>query len=266
MSSANSGYQLQAAVSQNKNADIQALTSQVTQAQYTVDELSNVVSSLTEKKAYFANLLLLASNKQASALAHLNQAKTLQSDLGETSRYINLVSAQIGTDSTADSVSFKLQETSTHMSKLINKLIFSVDIIEKLEDFVNRRKAVNQIIPDELITYLSNATTESNNAIALTLTALQSCYSTITPVTEISEVSALQVQQVQGLTADVDSLSQMMLKSYQSAVKGYHNALEASDMANQQLEDAKINLSEAKASLASLQAGLDAAKAAAFAA
>ncbi|WP_105170022.1 hypothetical protein [Pseudoalteromonas sp. T1lg23B] len=260
------GYTNSRGVAQNKNADIQALTTQVTDAQYTVNELTNVVTSLTSKQAYFANLLTLASSKQASALQHFSQSKTLMADLKETSNYVKIVEKQIGTESNTDSLSGKLNETAQYMAGVVDKLIFSVDIIEKLLDFVNRRKAVNQVIPDDLITYLNNAVTESNNAVSLTLTALESCYASITPVQEIEEISELEVKQMVSLLALTATLTQALGDSYKTSETSYQNALVASNMANQQLEDAQAQLAEAQANLASLNAGLEAAKAAAFAA
>ncbi|OHU84954.1 MULTISPECIES: hypothetical protein [Pseudoalteromonas] len=265
--SAGHGYQLSYGVAQSKNSDIQSLTDQVTQAQFTVNELSNVVASLTEKQAYFANLLALASSKQATSLSHYNQAKTLSSDVTETLRYVDIVATQIGGHTAASgSLSQKLSETAEYMSKLINKLIFSVDVIEKLSDFVNRRKAVNQVIPDDLITFLNNAVAESNNAVSLTLTALQSCYASITPVAETSEVSTVQSTQAHNLSEQVTHLQNLLQDLYEASTDSYKQALSASNMANTQLEDAQAQLAEAKATLASLNAGLEAAKAAAFAA
>ncbi|CAM4139443.1 hypothetical protein [Pseudoalteromonas byunsanensis] len=260
------GYRNSKGVAQNKNADIQALTTQVTDAQYTVNELTNVVTSLTSKQVYFANLLTLASNKQASSLQHYNQSKALMADLRETNNYVKIVETQIGTESDTDSLSGKLNETAEYMAGVIDKLIFSVDIIEKLLDFVNRRKAVNEVIPDDLITYLNNAVTESNNAVSLTLTALESCYASITPVQEIEEISGLESNQMQILLALSATLTQSLESAYGTSATSYQNALNASNMANQQLEDAQAQLAEAQANLASLNAGLEAAKAAAFAA
>ncbi|NOU50282.1 hypothetical protein HG263_06970 [Pseudoalteromonas sp. JBTF-M23] len=259
-------YRNSKGVAQNKNADIQALTTQVTDAQYTVNELTNVVTSLTSKQAYFANLLTIASSRQASALLHYNQAKTLLSDIKETQNYVTVVAKQVGSEQDSESLSGKLNETANYMARVIDKLIFSADIIEKLQDFVDRRKAVNQVIPDDLVTYLNNAVTESNNAVSLTLTALQSCYASITPVQETEEISTLQSAQMASLYTQTQSLKDSLATSYQASETSYQSALSASNMANQQLEDAQAQLAEAKANLASLNAGLEAAKAAAFAA
>lgn len=64
-------------------------------------------------------------------------------------RYSILVSQQ--TDKSLRNV----RETSNHMAELIEQLIFSADVVEKLSGFVNRQKAANNVIPDALVAVLN---------------------------------------------------------------------------------------------------------------
>ena len=176
-------------VAEQKNAEIESLKHQVSNAQYTVNELTTVVQSLTSKQSQFSQLLTQADSKKATVLAHYNQVKTVSGDITELKRYSNIVNDQSGNANDA------ICQTSETVATLINQLIFSVDVIEKLTGFVNRQKAVNKVIPDELVTVLNTATTDANSAVALTLTALQSCYASVSSADEAKSVSDLEFSQ-----------------------------------------------------------------------
>lgn len=176
-------------VAEQKNAEIESLKHQVSNAQYTVNELTAVVQSLTAKQSQFSQLLTQADSKKATALAHYNQVKTVSGDITELKRYSSIVNEQSGNANDA------ICQTSETVATLINQLIFSVDVIEKLTGFVNRQKAVNKVIPDELVTVLNTATTDANSAVALTLTALQSCYASVSSADEAKSVSDLELSQ-----------------------------------------------------------------------
>ena len=70
----------------------------------------------------------------------------------------------------------KTNELSVQIKGVIDKLIFSSQVIERLENLVIREKALNPLISDELITMITKAGTDANNAVALTLVALESSY------------------------------------------------------------------------------------------
>lgn len=180
-------------VAASKNAEIESLTNQVSAAQYKVDELTAVVKSLTEKQSHFTQLLTKSDAKKATALTHFNQVKLVSNSITELKRYSDVVNTQTTVANTS------VCNTSDTLAVLINQLIFSVDVIEKLSGFVNRQKAVNKVIPDELVTVLNTATTDANSAVALTLTALQSSYSSVSSANEAKNVSALELEQSEAL-------------------------------------------------------------------
>ncbi|ATZ94355.1 MULTISPECIES: hypothetical protein [Dickeya] len=180
-------------IAEKKNAEIEALTNQVNSAQYRVNELTSVVTALTAKQAYFASLLSDADTKKDTALAHLNQAKSLVANVEELRRYSQQVQQQ--TEKSRN----KVKDTTDDIAVLIEQLIFSVDVIEKLSGFVNRQKAANNVIPDDLVTVLNQATTDANSAVALTLTALQSSYATAASADEAGSISSLEFRQASQL-------------------------------------------------------------------
>ena len=224
-------------IAEQKNAEIDALTSQVNKAQFRVNQLTTVVTSLTAKQANFAALLTDADSKNDAALANLNQAKTLVANVETLQRYSILVSQQ--TDKSLRNV----RETSNHMAELIEQLIFSADVVEKLSGFVNRQKAANNVIPDALVAVLNQATSDANNAVALTLTALQSSYASAASVDQAGSVSALEARQAQqwltlltGTSADVqESLAQKRVNAVIKSVEKVLKALGKAQRENQNL-------------------------------
>lgn len=224
-------------IAEQKNAEIDALTSQVNKAQFRVNQLTTVVTSLTAKQANFAALLTDADSKKDAALANLNQAKTLVANVETLQRYSILVSQQ------TDKSLRKVRETSNHMAELIEQLIFSADVVEKLSGFVNRQKAANNVIPDALVAVLNQATSDANNAVALTLTALQSSYASAASVDQAGSVSALEARQAQqwltlltGTSADVqESLAQKRVNAVIKSVEKVLKALGKAQRENQNL-------------------------------
>lgn len=224
-------------IAEQKNAEIDALTSQVNKAQFRVNQLTTVVTSLTAKQANFAALLSDADSKKDVALANLNQAKTLVANVETLQRYSILVSQQ--TDKSLKNV----RETSNHMAELIEQLIFSADVVEKLSGFVNRQKAANNVIPDALVAVLNQATSDANNAVALTLTALQSSYASAASVDEAGSVSALEARQAQqwltlltGTSLDVpESTAQKRVNAVIKSVEKVLKALGKAQRENQNL-------------------------------
>lgn len=224
-------------IAELKNAEIEALVNQVSKAQFRVNQLTTVVTSLTAKQANFAALLTDADSKKDAALANLNQAKTLVANVETLQRYAVLVNQQ--TDKSLNNV----RETANHMSELIEQLIFSADVVEKLSGFVNRQKAANKVIPDALVAVLNQATSDANNAVALTLTALQSSYASAASVDEAGSVSALGSRQAQqwltlltGVSPDVqESIAQKRANAVIKSVEKVLKALGKAQRDNQNL-------------------------------
>lgn len=177
-----------AGIAERKNREIETLENQVAAAQYQVNELTAVVSSLNAKQNNFAQLLTDAESKKSIALGHFNQIRQIAVQIAELRQYSEVVSQQVTSNAA-------VTDTAKNVAALINRLIFSVDVIEKLTDFVNRQKAVNNAIPSELISILGKAVTDSNKAVALSLIALESCYATVSSACESRTISDLEIKQ-----------------------------------------------------------------------
>ncbi|KUI96882.1 hypothetical protein [Vibrio sp. MEBiC08052] len=247
-------------IAEQKNFEIESLTSQVANVQYQIDEMNAVVNSLTDKQGHFAQLLTDAEAKKNTALSQFNQVKLVVSQVAELKQYSQIVNHQ--TKTTKEGVT----STSQNVANLINQLIFSVDVIEKLTDFVNRQKAVNKAIPDELVSTLGQATTDANQAIATTLTALQSCYATVSSASESYSVSDLELQQSVHLEAlltggDVDQAqSHTLFERASTALQSVETLMTQLQNVQQQTQSRLSHMLDVEENHASLTAQLEDAK------
>ncbi|HEY8919289.1 MAG TPA: hypothetical protein VIM87_22765, partial [Chitinophaga sp.] len=166
-----------------------------------------------------------------------------------------------------------------NVKKVMDMLIFSAEVINKLSNMIIRQKALNPLISDELVNSVAQAGTDANKAIALLLVALQS-----TSVTQASnleseggssleyEQSLLLYQMLSGTDLngnpdpqDTISLTYLLSASYNTA-KSYSDQIQEDlNRTTYQLNSARITLNKAQVKLKSLQAGLAAANAAALA-
>lgn len=271
--------QLAYGVANKKNADIKNLAEQVEMAQSRVTQHEAIVKSLQTKSELFADNLSLATANKAGALVNFNLARETRGGVGSLAKNFKLASRQteLATGVAAD--------VSQKMASLIGKLIFSVEIINKLSQLINKQRALNPLLPETLVSFMATATRDANNAITLTLTALQSCYvaeSTLLESTGVinqadrqAQILSEQVSQGQNPSSDQmsinlkrkgDGLVRLLQQAYENAVAAYDSALARNDSVVEQLAYAQTQLALANMHLSSSQAGLKAATAAAYAA
>ena len=271
-------------ITERKKQELDQLKQQVTDVQGTVDQYQAIVDSLTAKSNKLTAQLSAAEASKAQALSNkdlldtmVNDAKDLQNNSEITFDAIVLADAKIKT------VAEEIKTT-------INNLIYSAEVINKLANLVIRKKASNPLISDELVTMVTTAGTDANNAVALTLVALQSVFSAQATSLESEAAMALQLLQATKLYEfmigeEVDGIQNNNIPSaetptdpkttytiqslldyaYTVTSTMYDEALTASKDTINQLNDSQSKLSDAQVQLASLQAGLAAANAAALA-
>ncbi|MCF5467828.1 hypothetical protein [Pseudomonas syringae] len=271
-------------VAVKKNADIKNLTEQVHLAQNRVTQQQAIVDSLQAKANAFTTRLGQATNTQASTLANYNLARSAMYSVTslESNFKIALGQARAATEHAA--------MVSEKMANLIGKLIFSVEIINKVTLLINKQRVSNIQIPASMATFMAKATSDANNAVALTLTALQSCYAAestlldslggITlaarqagdlddsphaggkdqPAASPAEASRL------NLSARGNGVVQLLKQAHENAVLNYNNALTNNDEVVNQLTQAQSRLAYYLMKLTSSKSGLNAANAAALAA
>jgi hypothetical protein len=257
-------------VTEKKKAELDNLTIQVTDAQYDVQQAQAIVDSLTIKAASFQAAMVADNNTMLQTLSNKNMlTQILQSasSLQENSEtaFNGIVIADAKTRDVAISV-----------KSLIDKLIYAAEVINKLSNLIIRKKALNPLINDDLVTQVTTAGTDANNAVALTLVALQAAYAAQAANLLSEAASALQYTQsmklydvLSGTDEDPkdaeNSLRALLDDTYETAKRVYDQSVKASNATNQQLSVATSNLVQAQIKLRSYQLGLAAANAAALA-
>lgn len=272
-----------------EKATLDWLAMQVAEAQYEVDQYQAIVDAETAKSTQFNSFLTAAEANKAAALTNFNLAIDIDSSVSALCTSTGLALKQTGT------ATREIKRVSGEMATLINKLIFTVELIDRFGQLVNKQKLSNPLIPDALISFMAKATADANNAVALTLVALQSCYVAEATSLRSQEIIALENNQVTtlkstieqqafaskvkdtmslvfdgdfmvGFTPDCTGILALVRQAYDKASEKYNQALANVNIVNQQLAYAKSELVTATTSLNSYKAGLAAATAAAYAA
>lgn len=250
-----------------KKAEINALESRILTAQNTVEKLQAIVTSLTEKSARIEGELNTSNTNKANAL---NTKRLLETVIGQVKEVYD--NSKIVASQTEDANS-KTKGVAVDIKILIDKLIYTVAVINKLSNLVIRKKAVNPLISDELVHMLETTTEDANNAVALTLVVLESVFASQTSIIASSASIDLENVQVEKLyrfmtqegVVSTKNIKQLVDQMYEDALAVYTSTLEASQDIAKQLSNATADLNRAEANLSSLQAGLAAAQAAALA-
>ncbi|MHC0447939.1 hypothetical protein ACWA1F_21205 [Flavobacterium sp. 3-218] len=263
-------------ITEKKKAELDLLKNQVTDAAAIVQQQQTIVTSLNEKATRYQGYLLVAESNRSHALSNKNlidQVIQNASDLAFNSN--NAFSKTTIATKDAGIVS-------QNISDLITKLIYSVEIINKLSNLVIRKKALNPLISDDLISRIGTAGTDANNAVALTLVALKSTLAAEAAVLESEAAITLENRQAAKLyltltdeksidasltsqPASDTSIRGLLYNAYKDAQITYEKANNANDETARQLSIATANLNKAQVKLQSLQSSLAAATAAAYA-
>lgn len=281
-------------VTERKKEELDALSLQVLDAQQQVDQFQAIVTALTAKQSNFNALLASADAARTSALNNKNTVDQVVQNFKDL-----LQNSTIGVNAMA-MADQQTKKLAVQITNLINKLIYSAEVINKLGTYVVRKKAANPLVSDELVSLLTTAGNDANNAVALTLVALQSTFTAQASNMESEAVFALEFvqartiynvitgQSVEAATvvpapdakgkrnakivtapvpppAENTSLQKLLRDAYDAANEQYKRVHEATDRTTKQLNDAQINLNEAQMELQSLQLGLAAGNAAALA-
>lgn len=264
-------------ITESKKAELDALNLKVINAQHSVDQFQSIVTSLTEKATNFQGFLVLAENNRTQTY---NNKKLIDQMVQSAADLLN--NAEIAAVEVATARS-KTDALDKKLKTVIDKLIYTAELVDKLSNNIVRKKALNPLISDELVTMIGNAGKDANNAVALTLIALKSSFTA--NALNIESEAALILGYTQAIDfyqfltgksgvslkgptkSDVqpNSLESALHQSYTNAKATYQRIEKALIVTTNQLNDAQSSLDKAQVKLKSLQAGLAAANAAALA-
>ncbi|WP_337966027.1 hypothetical protein [uncultured Flavobacterium sp.] len=263
-------------ITEKKKAELDFLKNQVIDATATVQQQQIIVNSLNEKSTKYQGYLLVSESNRSHALSNKNLIDQVIQNAYELGYNSNNAFSKtiISTE--------KATKVTENISELINKLIYSVEIINKLSNLVIRKKALNPLISDDLISRINTAGTDANNAVSLTLIALKSTLAAEASVLESEAAITLENKQAAKLYVTLTdeksidapltlkpvsdfSIRALLYNAYKNAQIAYEKANSANDETARQLSIATGNLAKAQVRLQSLQSSLAAATAAAYA-
>jgi SMC interacting uncharacterized protein involved in chromosome segregation len=264
------------AITETKKQEIDRLTQEVLDAEHEVEQSQAIVDSLTDKATKLAGELATAEANKTQALNNKNSVDTVVNNA------LDLYKSSEVTYSEVKIADDKIKQVALNINQVVNKLIYSAEVIDKLSNLVIRKKAMNPLISDELVTMVTQASSDANNAVSLALVALESVFTSQATTIESEAAMSLELLQATKLyeyltgenhVDEVDndinteetSLRYYLYRAYDITSSMYEEVLAASNDNTDQLNDAKATLSKAQINLSSLQAGLAAANAAALA-
>lgn len=263
-------------VTEKKKAELDALMLKVLDAQQEVEQFQAIVVSLTEKSGNYQSYLATAESNRAHALDNRNLLDQLvQSALDLKNN------SEIAFNESMEA-NLQTKKVAQKIKAVTDKLIYSADVINRLYNLIIRKKALNPLISDELVSMIGDAGKDANNAVALTLIALKSVFTAEASNMESEAASSLEYLQsiklyemltvdqllniAPGVTDNTDaSLKQLLYDAYSNAKTTYEQLHKACRMITQELNEANTSLNKAQVKLRSLQSSLAAANAAAFA-
>ena len=266
-------------ITERKKEELDLLSIEVIDTQHDVDQFTAIVTSLTAKLANFQIYLTTAYNNRAVASTN----KVLIDQMVQTA--IDLQNNSSIAFDEMGQADLKTKILAKSINSVINKLIYSAEMIDKLSNLLIRKKALNPLISDELISLVATSGKDANNAVALTLVALNATFASMASNMESESALALEnaqaIQFLQMLTGklppknlkdaaenkdvELPSLQKYLTDAYDTAKTNYIQTEAAFKITTNQLNEAQANLNKAQVKLRSLQSGFAAANAAALA-
>lgn len=260
-------------ITRSKKANLDLLADKVIDAQYIVDQNQQATSALTQKLVKFEGYFATADANRTISLNNLNTLKSVIQNSWEL--------RQISSSSLLEMTKAKtnIQTLAIDVRSIVEKLIFTVETINNLNNLIVRKKALNPLISDELMTILGTTGTDANNAVALMLVAMKSVFSAQASCVESDAAAALEFSQsivlqeiLTGSNYDgtvspnyAQSLEALIENAYENSKLDYLKYQSAVEITKKQLNEAQVSLSMSQTNLASFQASLAAANAAALA-
>ena len=256
-------------VNENKKRTLDTLTIDVLNATNEVAQQQAIVDSLTQKLGTFNGFLAEASTNKDQALSNVTQVKNVVKNAKNLSDNSEIALREI------KSAAAKTELVAQNTNSVINKLIYTSDMINKLANLIVRKKAQNPLISDQLIAMVTKAGTDANNAVALTQVALKATFTA--QATNKETLAAASLEQLQSeelwknLTEDKDPktkdlcISKLVDNVYAHSIIDLNNKQDAYNRTLDELNIKTADLNKAQVELKSLQSGLAAANAAALA-
>ncbi len=257
-------------ITEKKKAELDALTREILQAQYDVEQFQSVVTSLTQKSIACQQVLAYSDDRRGQC----HTLKDLMDQLLQT--FLNTKDGAHIAYNETNLACTKTKAMATQIKLVVDKLIYSAEKINKLANVLIRKKALNPLISDDLVARVVTAGKDANNAVALTLIAFKSAFTARASIMELEVLTGFLDLQSSALYENISAdttgkpeagkhLTDQISHAYEQAKLQYEQAQHAVSETTNQVNTAQGLLSTAQLKLRSLQAALAAGNAAALA-
>ncbi|RQO77882.1 hypothetical protein DBR40_07915 [Pedobacter sp. KBW01] len=245
----------------NSKFNIDRLKFQITQTQQLVNISEHTVNSLTSKNSDLQLSLDSWTNKNALAKDDNIVVEQLEQVVAELKNNAEVAFDEISQANTQVNALFR------SICTVQDKLIFTSSLLEKLINLIARKKAVNPLISDDLVSLIATAGKDANNAVALVLIAIQSTIAAQKTEMEAESILKLVTHHVSALKKLINhvgenneqaSLSELLHMEYDNTNKKIKHFYKSKTAAALQLSEATRVLNEAQTKLSSLQSGMQA--------
>ena len=256
-------------VTEYKKRTLDSLTLQVANANGEVSQLQSIVDSLTGKLATYNGYLSQADANKTQAHSNLSLIDTVVKNA------LNLNNSSKITLNEILLAEAKTEAVAQKTASVINKLIYTADMINKLANLITRKKSQNPLISDQLVSMIATAETNANNAVALTLVALDATFIAQATNKEVKTSGALENLRSEKLfnklTVDTKTgsdnlaIQTLLTNAYKCSLLEFDRIQGAYNRTLKELNLKTAELNKAQINLNSLESGLAAANAAALA-
>lgn len=266
-------------ITENKKAELDSLAIEVLDASHEVEQFQAITAALSEKLAVFQAALLKADNDRTLALNNRDSLFMLIRSTMDLKDNAGIAFNEM-TDADAET-----KKVAAQTKLVMDKLIYSAEMINKLSNQVIRRKALNPLISDELVSMVTAAGNDANKAVALALVSLKASIASQASNMESEAANAQTYLETldfyQLMTGNKDtiaddqtkptqlkngsSLKELLDNAYSHALQQYEKTSAGVKITTEQLNNALAGLNKAQVKLRSLQSGLAAGNAAALA-
>jgi predicted nucleic acid-binding Zn-ribbon protein len=250
------------AITEAKKAMLDNLAKEAADAQYEVEKYQAKVSALADDVERCREFLADAEGMRSKAKSNRDLLDQLIKQIADLQSQSEIANEAMVKDAYKTTDSFKT------LNEVMQKLVYSGSLVNKLFTTVTRAKALNPLISDQLISSLNKAVADTNNAVALTLIALKSAYAAYTMNTESASAAALSHKisvSLQNSFTDktANSTVRLINEAVNNAEAYYLKTQHMLVERTKQLTEASSQLNTAQVKLNGLQLGLAAGSAAA---
>lgn len=254
-------------ISKQKQEIINELTITMLKSQKEVRLLEEIVASLTQKSTQFQDFLAQANAAHMQAVYNKSLFEAIVKEVG------NLEYSSHETDKEMAAAKSKALEAVIKCKTMCFKLIYTSDKINRMANLIVRKKALNSLISDDLVSKVTTAGKDAANAVSLSLIALKSAVITVSSIELSAGIASVTTEQIRVLHDVVItdngenelSLQKLVHDTITKSENDSHHLHKAYHQISVQLNLKTEELNSAQSNFTSLQAGLSAANAAALA-